>query len=126
MISTAIAVAGLQAAISAPRAAFVACLKQASAQAMSNKVSTDAFEGVARSACAAQASSLKGALVGFDAKNGVARKQAAADADLQINDYLATSRDNYSARMPAAKASPPTSVAATAAPATAVPAAAPK
>ena len=126
VIGSAIAMAGLQASISAPRAAFVACLKQASSQAMSDKLATDAFEGALRAACAGQATSLKGALVGFDVKNGVARKRAASDADLQIDDYLASSLDNYTARMPAAKAPPSASVAAATPPSTAVPAAAQK
>jgi hypothetical protein len=108
VISSAIAMAGLQATIAAPRAAFMSCLKQASAKAASDKVGADSFEAALRSACSAQASSFKGALVSFDVKNGVARKQAATDADLQIDDYLASQLDNYSSRLPAsiAKAEP--------------------
>jgi hypothetical protein len=112
VMGTAVFVAAMQASISAPRAAFVSCLKDASSKAATAKVGADGFDGFVRSNCSSQATSLKGALVSFDVKNGVARKQASSDADLMIDDYLATSLDNYKARMPAAATAAPVAAAA--------------
>jgi hypothetical protein len=106
MIGTAIALAGLQATIAAPRTAFVACLKEASAKAASQKVGGDAYDGFVRTACTNQATNLKGALVAFDVKNGVKRGQAASDANGMLDDYLATSIENYKARVPMDKPAP--------------------
>ena len=100
VIGSAIAIAGLQATIAAPRAAFVACLKDAASKASTQKVGGDGFESFARTNCSGQAGGLKTALVGFDVKNGVARKQASSDADMQIDDYLATYTDSYKSRLP--------------------------
>lgn len=92
---TAISLAGLQATINVPRDAFRDCLKGASVSAKTEKVVADLFEDYARGKCSVQADTLKKALVAFDLKNGMAKKAAASDADMTIEDYLASPVDKY-------------------------------
>jgi len=81
--------ASMQAAAAAlPRQQFVACLKQSVEKAKSDKMKPEGFGTFARQNCAAQLSSFKQGLVSFDVKNGVGRKRAESDAELQIEDYL--------------------------------------
>lgn len=102
MIPFAFGLVGLlvsQAAINVPRQAFSSCLKQAAASAETQKVSPDQFKAHVLAACSAQASSFKGALVSFDVKNGIKRAQAVEDAQLQVDDYVASSAENYAAKV---------------------------
>jgi hypothetical protein len=75
-----------------------------------------------------QLDTLKGALVAFSVKNGTARKTAAADADMTVDDYLASSIDKYqyAASMNAPKAAPPAASAQQTPAPTATPASAPQ
>ncbi|MEO8619278.1 MAG: hypothetical protein ABI412_07930, partial [Sphingomicrobium sp.] len=98
-LSSVIAVAGLQATINAPRSAFVACLRDASGKAESQKIAVDAYQGFLDTACSAQAASLKSALVAFDVKNGIKRATAESDAQAQIDDYHAMSKEKYESKM---------------------------
>ena len=84
-----------QASIAAPTGAFRDCLKQTSAKAKNEKVPATAYEAYARTACGAQLSALRSALIAFNVKNGMSRKDSASDADLIADDYLASSVDNY-------------------------------
>jgi hypothetical protein len=84
-----------QAAINAPTEAFRACLKQASTKAGGEKVAGDAIEAYLRNACTVQLGSLKSAVVAFRMKNGMAKKAAGDDANMTIDDYVATSVDKY-------------------------------
>lgn len=93
--ATTVSLTMLQATINVPRDAFRDCLKQASSAAVSEKVLADDFETYARTKCSVQADSLRKALVAFDLKNGMARKAAAAGADLTVDDYLASPVDKY-------------------------------
>lgn len=99
MISSAIGLAAglfmLQAAISAPRQAFTDCLKRASLTAAAQNVLPDQYSAYAAQQCSAPAASFKAALVSFDVKNGVKRAQASADAQLQVDDYVALSQEKY-------------------------------
>jgi len=107
-----------QAAIAAPRTAFTACLKQADSTATNQKVAGDAYEAFVRTTCSAQLGTLRSAMVNFNVKNGMSRKDAATDADLMIDDYLASSIDHYkfmvSTNEPPPKAPAPTPAAPTA------------
>ena len=85
----------LQASISAPTDAFRACLKEASTKATNEKVAGNAYEAYARNACSVQMGSLKNAVVAFRMKNGMGKKAAADDADMTVDDYVATSVDKY-------------------------------
>ena len=94
-IASAIYLVAMQASIDGPRAAFSACLKQADAKALAEKVTGDGYAAYVKTACTVEAETFKSALVKFDVKNGIARKQAAADADMQIEDYVVTSSERY-------------------------------
>jgi uncharacterized protein (DUF1800 family) len=115
----------LQASIAAPRQNFTDCLKKASQQAVTQQVAPDQYSVFAAQQCAASAAGLKAALIAFDAKNGVKRGKAAADAQLQVDDYVATSAEKYESKATFAKAktTPAPAVNVTPAP---VPAAVPK
>jgi len=129
--ASAMFLAASQAAVAAPTNAYKDCLKQASIQAKKTKVAGDAYEAFARNACSAQIAGLRDALVAFEVKNGTKRKDAATDADMTVDDYLASSVDNYkflagvdaeNAKAEAdakARAVPPTTPAAQATPASA-------
>jgi hypothetical protein len=58
-------------------------------------VSGDAYEAYARNACSVSMGSLKSAVMAFRTKNGMGRKAAADDADMTVDDYVATSVDKY-------------------------------
>ena len=88
----------MQASIAAPRQDFSNCLNRAGLQAASQQIAPDQFSAFASQQCAAQGTSFKAALVAFDVKNGVKRAQAAADAQLQVEDYLAISLEKYAAK----------------------------
>lgn len=114
--ASAIILTALQASINAPTEAFRGCLKEASEKASKEKVAGDAFEAFARNACSVQMGSLKSAVVAFRTKNGMGKKAAGDDADMTVDDYVATSVDKYqffasqnaqsSAPPPAAQATP--------------------
>lgn len=106
VMSTALLLAAYQATINAPRTAFVACLKTASAKAEGEKVALDGFEGFLSTECAGPAGSLKSALVAFDVKNGIKRGAAESDAQLQLDDYYAMSKEKYESKTGGAKPQP--------------------
>lgn len=93
--ASAITLAALQASINAPTDAFRGCLREASAKAASEKVAADAIEAYLRNACSGQMGTLKSAVVAFRTKNGMARKTALQDADMTVDDYVATSVEKY-------------------------------
>jgi hypothetical protein len=93
--ASAVSMLASQAAVAAPTIAYKDCLKQTSAQAKKEKVGGDAYEAYVRNACSAQIAALRDALIAFEVKNGTKRKDAAQDADMTVDDYLASSVDNY-------------------------------
>jgi hypothetical protein len=107
MISLAIGVVAglliLQGAINAPRSALMDCLKRASLQAASQRVDPGQYSAFATQQCSAQAASFKAALISFDVKNGIKRAQAAADAQLQVDDFVAMSAEKYESKVGSAK-----------------------
>ena len=118
LIASAINLTGLQAAIAAPTTAFRGCLKDAAVKAKTEKVTGDGIEAYLRNACNGQMSTLKEALIAFRMKNGMSRKDAAGDASMTVDDYVATPADNYRfmADLEKPKAAPPAASAATPAP----------
>lgn len=124
--ASAIIFTALQASINAPTEAFRACLKSATAKATAAEVAPDGIEAFFKAECTAQMDSLKGAVVAFRVKNGMARKAAVEDADLTVEDYMAAPADRYRfvAEMNAPAPAPSKPV--EAAPAQATPAAQPK
>jgi hypothetical protein len=109
--ASAITLAALQESINAPTQAFRGCLRDAAAKATSEKVSGDDIEAYLRNACSGEMSTLKSAIIAFRVKNGMARKAAASDADMTVDDYVATPADNYkfmaAERAPQQPAAPP-------------------
>ena len=93
--ASAILLTALQASINAPTDAFRGCLREATAKATSEKVGGDAIEAYLRNACTVQMESLKSAVIAFRVKNGMTKKAAAGDADMTVEDYIATPADNY-------------------------------
>jgi hypothetical protein len=87
--------AALQDTIAAPTTAFRGCLRTASAKATTEKVGADTIEAYLRNACTVQLGSLKQALIAFRLKNGMSKSAAPGDANMTIDDYVATSVDNY-------------------------------
>ena len=122
LVASAINLTALQASIAAPTSAFRGCLRDAAAKAKGEKVGGDAIEAYLRSACTGQLGTLKQALIDFRLKNGMTRKAAISDADMTVDDYVATPVDNYKfmadmdkpkAQMPASATPAPTPAAAT-------------
>jgi len=95
LIASAINLTAVQASISAPTGAFRDCLREAATKAKNEKVATDGIEAYLGNACTGKMGTLKAALVAFRLKNGMSQKAAASDAQMTIDDYVATSVDNY-------------------------------
>jgi hypothetical protein len=96
MISAIVIAALLQsAAINSQRSKFISCLEATEASAKAQKMPPDALAPHLRQTCAAAEASFTAALIAFDLKNKVARKQAAADAKLQIDDFISGSVEHY-------------------------------
>jgi len=93
--ASAIALSLLQASVAAPTDSFRGCLREAAAKATSEKVGGDKIEDYLKGACTAQMGTLRDALIAFRIKTGMTRKAAAADADMTVDDYIATPADNY-------------------------------
>ena len=122
--ATAITLTALQATINAPTQVFRNCLHDASDKALKEKVAGDAFEAYARNACGVSMGSLKSAVVAFRMKNGMGKKAAGDDAEMTVDDYVATSVDKYQFfASENAKNSAPAAAPAAAPPAQATPAA---
>jgi hypothetical protein len=122
----AIYLTALQGVINAPRDAFRNCLKEFSAKAATEKVSGDAYEAWVRAACVGQLAALRNAIIAFNVKNGMSRKDAASDADLTVDDYVASSVDHYKFMAEVNKPQPAAQAAAPPPTPTATPAAAPQ
>jgi hypothetical protein len=87
-----------QSAITAPTVSLKSCLKDTGDKATNDKVGGDAYEAYVRSSCTGQIGALRNALIGFEVKNGTKRSEAAKDADMTVDDYVASSVDNYKFR----------------------------
>jgi O-glycosyl hydrolase len=77
------------------RKALVACLHDVVDKASTQKVAIDGFGAFVETECGGAQAKLKAALVAFDVKNKIPRKQAESDAQSSIDDYLATATDRY-------------------------------
>lgn len=95
LAASAITLTALQASINAPREAFRSCLKDASSKAANEKVAGDAYEAYVRNACSGELGSFQSATVKFDVGNKMSKKDASADADAMISDFVASARDHY-------------------------------
>jgi hypothetical protein len=96
MIITILAAAAIYAGVSAePRQAYSACLQTAVASAKVAKVPADGFKTYAHQNCAAIEDSFRSSLAAFNVKNGMGKKSATEDAQVQIDDYVFTAEDKY-------------------------------
>lgn len=78
-----------------PRPAYSACLKDAVANARIAKIPADGFKAYAHQTCAAAEDSFKKSLAAFNMKNGMGKKSATDDAQVQIDDYVFAAEDKY-------------------------------
>ena len=94
---TAVIIAALMqsAAINGQRDKYLSCLDTAFESAKAQKLPAEALDAHLRQTCAAVESSFEAALIGFDVKNKVPRKQAAADAQVQVDDFVTSIVDRY-------------------------------
>jgi len=79
----------------ADRSAYVSCLKDAVTSAKGANIGVNAFKDYAHKTCAAIEQSFKAKLVAFNVKNGMSKKVAAEDADIQLEDYVYTAEERY-------------------------------
>lgn len=95
LAGSAIMLSVLQASIAAPTSAFRSCLREAVGKATSEKVPGDSIETYLKTSCSGQMSTLKTAVISFRMKNGMSHKEASSDAEMTVDDYVATPVDNY-------------------------------
>lgn len=96
MIATFLTAMALVAGSSADaRQAYSACLRDAVINARAAKVEPDGFKAYAHQSCAAVEDTFKASLAKFNIKNGMGRKSAAEDAQVQIDDYIFSAEDKY-------------------------------
>ena len=99
MIAALFAAGQTDLAASVPREAFATCLKQAVSQAKSSKIAVNAFDAFVRGQCAASEADLRKAVIALDIKNGVSRKDANENADLELEDYFLMTLERYEAQL---------------------------
>lgn len=95
MFTILLASAMLAAGAGGPREAYSACLNDAVASAKAAKVPADGFKAYAHQNCAAAEDSFRKTLAAFNIKNGMGRKSATEDAQVQIDDYVFSADDRY-------------------------------
>lgn len=96
MILMYLAAAAISAGVAGePRQAYSACLKGAVTNAKAANVPADGFKAYAHQTCAAAEDSFRKSLAAFNVKNGMSRKSATEDAQVQIDDYVFTAEDKY-------------------------------
>ncbi len=109
LVASAVGLTAMQAGIDGPRKTYVACLKTAFDTALAQQVAAPDYGAYITKSCSTQAETLRSGLVGFDVKNGIKRGQASADAQAQLDDYLAMATEKYEAKWAVGKpkAAPP-------------------
>ena len=79
----------------APRNAYRSCLNDAVMSAKGANVAVDGFKDYAHKTCASVEDGLRSKLVSFNVKNGMSKKSAADDAQVQLEDYMYTYEEKY-------------------------------
>jgi len=98
MISAVLVAALVQtAAINSQRDSYESCLTTAFEAAKTQKMPAEALDAHLRQSCASVEEKFEAALIAFDLKNKIPRKQAAADAQLQVNDLVDNLVERYRA-----------------------------
>lgn len=88
------------AAIDRNRAAYRSCLTSAVAAAKPPAVTADKFADFVRAQCATQQQALTDAMISFDMRNGASRKSATEGANMAVDDYMETAKNNWAAHNP--------------------------
>ena len=102
MLVLLLAMAGAPSAssINAPRRALSQCLKAFETDSLAKKVPAADYLAGAKASCAAEATTLKNALIAFDVAMGTKRASAISNAQTDLDDYYATSNDRYQGDAP--------------------------
>lgn len=95
MITILVAAAMVQATSSEARSSYVSCLRDAVTSAQSAKLGVAGFKDYAHQTCASIEGGFKAKLVSFNVKNGMSKKAAADDAQVQLDDYVYTAEERY-------------------------------
>lgn len=74
---------------------YVTCLSNAVVSAKNANIGVDGFKDYAHKTCATIETGLKSRLVSFNVKNGMSKKTASEDAQLQLEDYVYTAEERY-------------------------------
>ena len=94
-MASAVSLMATQASVNAPRTAFAKCLTEVAEKAKTENVKPEAFGEYLRAQCGPAAQKLKGALVAFDTKNGIARTRASSDAQMELDDTFDSAARTY-------------------------------
>lgn len=78
-----------------PRKNYVACLKRFETKALDDKMEATAYSAAVKTACPDEAAAMTKALVDYDVAMGTKRAAAAANAAIDIADYVATSDERF-------------------------------
>lgn len=78
-----------------PRAAYRTCLNDAVVSAKGANVGIDGFKDYARRTCGTIENGFKSKLVSFNVKNGMSKKAALEDAEVQLEDYVYPYEEKY-------------------------------
>lgn len=95
IIELAAAMMVMQGGSADPRAAYRTCLNEAVVSAKGANIGVDGFKDYARKACGPVESGFKSKLVSFNVKNGMSKKAALEDAELQLDDYVYPYEEKY-------------------------------
>jgi len=95
MFTAILVMVAMQATAADPRTTYNACLNEAVTSAKAAKVPADGFKAYAHQSCAAAEDKFRAVLAAFNVKNGMSRKAATADAQVQIDDYVYTADERY-------------------------------
>jgi hypothetical protein len=77
------------------RQEYVTCLNNAVASAKTSNIGVDGFKDYAHKTCATVEDGFKARLVSFNVKNGMSKKAASDDAQIQLEDYMYTYEEKY-------------------------------
>lgn len=88
------------ASLTAPRKAYVACLKEFERKSVADKMPKADYSTAIKTACPAESEALSNALVAYDVAMGTKRAAAEANAKLDISDYWAESEERVAAQVP--------------------------
>ena len=102
-ITATLALASADLAASAERSALSTCLKASVESAKAAKIEPTAFDAYMHSQCASQEDGLRKAVIAIDVKNGISRKDATENADLDVGDYFAGTAERYEYELGAAQ-----------------------